>query len=269
MYCHKGNCPKIAFGSLPEKNAVDIQKIVDTSAHGPGSVTFSFDNSCNLWCVSCRNELEVQPAPVQQEYIRIFDSEIAPMLQNLELARLSTRGDLFASPSMLHALRMLSETSSLKAIWLMTNGLLFDSGLFTELAGLHGRAKIQVSVDAAKADTYSIVRRGGDFEKLKGKLHEIGEFRRKNWITHYRLAFVVQSVNYREMPDFVRLTEEIGADLVSFSIMLNHIPMPNEEYRKRAVWLPEHPENDAFKTVLKDPAMRNPKVLLISSELVP
>ena len=60
-----------------------------------------------------------------------------------------------------------------------------------------------VSVDAARQDTYEVVRRGGSFDRLCRNLDFLGGLRAERRIDLLRLDFVVQALNFREMPEFV------------------------------------------------------------------
>jgi sulfatase maturation enzyme AslB (radical SAM superfamily) len=69
-------------------------------------------------------------------------------------------------------------------------------------------------------ETYVIVRGGGHFARLRRNLEFLSEQRAKVEITDFTLSFVVQTANFRETPDFVRLGKELGVDRVSFSEIL-------------------------------------------------
>ena len=98
---------------------------------------------------------------------------------------------------------------------LQTNGLLMASSWDElQLDGLVDR--VYVSIDATRAPTYEAVRRGGSFARLLDNLAFAAEKRRSGLINHVRLDFVVQTLNFREMPEAVELVQRFGFDGLKF-----------------------------------------------------
>jgi hypothetical protein len=143
--------------------------------------------------------------------------------------------------------------------------------------------ELRVSVDAATKPTYENVRRPGKWEVVRENLGAIGELSRAGTFLRNRfasgteavtsdlalnmeqpysfvIAFVVQSANFREMPAFVRLGEELGADV----IFQKYYSFGHEElgtFSAKDVTSPAHPEHQEFQSVLLDPAMQSPRVV--------
>ncbi|HYO77114.1 MAG TPA: hypothetical protein VE010_11680 [Thermoanaerobaculia bacterium] len=74
------------------------------------------------------------------------------------------------------------------------------------------------------------------------------------------IAFVVQSVNFREMPEFVKLGEELGADVV-FQKYYSFGHEPALMFAAKDVTAPSHPDHDEFQAILRDPSMLSPRVV--------
>jgi hypothetical protein len=72
----------------------------------------------------------------------------------------------------------------------------------------------------------------------------------------------VQANNWREMPEFAELGRKFGVDVVLFTGLKNWGTYSREDYAERAVHLPEHPDYDAFKRWLQQPAFSEKGVLL-------
>jgi hypothetical protein len=77
----------------------------------------------------------------------------------------------------------------------------------------------------------------------------------------FALAFVVQSANFREMPAFVRLAEEVNADAVVFQRYYSFGHEGSDAYSAKDVASPAHPEHQDLKAVLADPILQSPRVL--------
>ena len=139
---------------------------------------------------------------------------------------------------------------------LCTNGLLLTQDRLTKIreAGKPLRG-IEISVDAASADTYAENRRGGSWNKLLINLTALA----KTEIS-LRLNFVVQANNFREMPEFVDLAKSFGISQIRFDALSDWGTFGPQELASRSVHLPTHPLHDELLVVLRDPKLRDPRV---------
>jgi hypothetical protein len=120
---------------------------------------------------------------------------------------------------------------------------------------------VSVSVDAAKPETYRIVRRGGELADLLPNLEFIGELRRDKAIDYFRLSFVTQDLNFREMTAFIELARRVGADSVRFQMMHDWETYQDSDLKQRRIHLSDHPQHEEFVAVLKSlPNPQTPKV---------
>ena len=79
-------------------------------------------------------------------------------------------------------------------------------------------------------------------------------------INELRLDFVVQQLNYKEMPEFINIAKSIKADGAYFSLISDWGTFSKEEYNHHCVWKKDHPEFQDFIDVLKDPVFDDPIV---------
>jgi len=82
----------------------------------------------------------------------------------------------------------------------------------------------------------------------------------KGEIRGFTLSFVVQANNYHEMPAFAALGESVNASSVMFIQLGNTGVFTKEDYERRAIHLPTHPEHQQLLEVLQDPALGIPIV---------
>ncbi len=143
--------------------------------------------------------------------------------------------------------------------------------------------ELRVSVDAATKETYEDVRRPGRWEVIRENLRTMGELSRAGTFlrnrfsggvqsvstdllldvenpTSFALAFVVQRANFREMPAFVRLAEEVNADAVVFQRYYSFGHEGGEVFSAKDVASSAHPEHQALQMILKDPILQSPRV---------
>lgn len=273
--CDKQKCPKILDNRLPTfeeaKRSWQAQLITDVidnrrtvATRGPVSVKLCYDASCNLTCPSCRNELIIAKKEEQEKLDAIRDSFILPLLKDTQVLILSGDGDPFASNHYRDIIRLTKEFTSLKLAF-HTNGVLFDEKAWNDLHLENRVAKVQISIDAATPETYAYVRRGGDFGRLMKNIHFLVSKRDSSkGFKEIDLLFVVQARNYREMPAFIRLAQELGINAVEF-IPIDYwlqSGMNEDGYKKAKIWDRLHPEYPNLIEVLKDEIFRSPIVRL-------
>jgi MoaA/NifB/PqqE/SkfB family radical SAM enzyme len=278
--CDRQKCPSLIADSLPSvaesrdswvgeilSDAIDNQRVL--AKYGPAVVKIGYDSSCNLLCPSCRTELILAKKKEQEKLNEIRDKFILPFLENAKILVMSSDGDPFASNHYRDILRLTYEKLPNLKLGLCTNGVLLDQKAWEDCK-LEGRVvNIQISIDAAREDTYNRVRRGGDFARLIRNLQFLSEKRRGANHFGFDLLFVVQACNFREMPAFVDLGESVGADTVQF-MLIDHWgrAMETEEYKNAKIWDKAHPEYAEFADLLKSDIFRHPIVKLGNVEAV-
>jgi MoaA/NifB/PqqE/SkfB family radical SAM enzyme len=268
--CHPVQCPFIAGKSLPLKTSLHdsdlvgvVRNKITRTLRGPRHVKLAHDDSCNLSCPSCRDHLIVAKKEKQRELDRVLNEFILPFLADADTVELAGDGDPFASKHYRDILALTAARYPKMQISLHTNAVLCDEQNWNELK-LEGRVRsVLVSIDASTKETYDYVRRNGNWERLNENLKMLAEKRRAGSVKWLTLAFVVQSRNYTEMADFVRLAKRYNADRVSFSLIYKwDRAMSDEAFLNEQIWLPEHPKFAEFRATLADPIFRDPTVSL-------
>lgn len=268
-YCDHLNCGRITNRSLPRRDSAEARAILDTYAEKgcadslPKYVTLSHDKSCNLSCPSCRTRPYVAGKAKQEKFEELTEATILPLLQQAERVKITGSGDPFGSNHFRRLIKRLAapEFAHL-GIDLHTNGQLWDEHAWTELR-LPGRVRYaQISIDAALAETYQIVRRGGSFGRLLKNLAFIKHLRESGEIQELEFSMVVQARNFREMPEFVRLGRTFSADLVSFQMIRKRDIFSSDEFEAAFIGSPSHPDHGEFLEVLRSPDLAAPSVQL-------
>ncbi|WP_068113027.1 SPASM domain-containing protein [Tropicimonas marinistellae] len=267
-YCSRSHCPKLTADTLPETadlsnakmRAISRTEATELDAM-PERLVLSHDKSCNLSCPSCRSELVIARKAEQKRLNALADRVLFPLMGQARRLRMTGSGDPFGSAHFQYVMRRLKDLDNpdLK-VDLQTNGVLLTPALWDRL-GLEGRVEqMLVSSDAATPETYAILRRGATFEQLMRALTFIAELRRENRIRNFRLDFVVQALNFREMPAFVELAQSLRCDGVKFQMIRNWGTFTPAAFDAANVARRDHAENDAFRAVLDHPALKAPNV---------
>lgn len=270
-YCKSEFCGQLKNKTLPaiDEVADPIYKDIILGRktrldYGPKLMNLGYDRTCNLHCPSCRNELMVFKGEKRKKAESIQKKILDSNLDSLRRVVLSGHGDPFASHSYMGLLTNfdVEKYPELK-VRLFTNGQLFTPKMWEKLKPIHSAIdEVFISIDAATAHTYSVLRAPGDFDLLLENLKFIGELRKENEIDFLRISFVVQKINYREMKDFVLLGKKHNCDLIYFSQIRNWNTYTKAEFKKIAVHERRHPEHPEFVEILRDPLFRDPSVNL-------
>lgn len=276
-YCDHKVCPSIQQGDLPTleeaRNDPRLGEIIDQRQTMletlPTFINLCNDQSCNLYCPSCRVSRINHPHGKEYEKRQHLQDKITQELFSRPTGHPFTvnvtgSGDPFASAVFRDFLyKLKGEDFPNMQINLQTNGVLLTPRNWQRMAGIHDNiATILVSYDAATPETYAITRRGGDWDLLQENVKRLGELRAEGALKLLRLDFVVQLANYREIPAFVEIGRLMGADFVSFSMVLDWGTWSLAEYEKQCIWKESHPEFDQFIKVLEDPVLDDPIVML-------
>jgi len=274
-FCSKVHCPRIAGRTLPQRTSnVPAGERTPISAFGrssefptrvsggPGKLVLAYDRTCNLACPQCRRNFHVAGRAEQESMDRDYLPLILHAAQNAETLYLNGAGETFASKHSRHLLSLLTREQfpQLKFL-LISNGQVLNERAFREF-DLFGRVQsIQVSADAARQETYRMVRRGGDFQRLLSNLAFLDDLRRARG-EKYRLelSFVVSSLNFRDMPEFVQLGRKFHVDSILFTIVRNWGHLSLAEFEKLNVANPAHPEHQEFLRVLESSELSDPIV---------
>ncbi len=259
-YCNTVYCSSIAARTLPPRDAPDNLR---EPRSAPGYVALSYDPSCNLACPSCRRQIVSLGNSKQDVFTPVLEN-MDGMLELADEILVTGSGDPFASNHFRKLIKAYTAKSHDKRrLFLLTNAQLCDEQAWDEL-GLAGNVmQLSVSVDAAREETYRIVRRPGNFSRLLKNLKFISEKRQAGDILAFSLNFVVQAANFREMPEFVALAKEVKADSVGFTRIRNTGTFTHTEFDLVDVFRPQHPDHAEFLEVMKAPILHALPVTLL------
>jgi wyosine [tRNA(Phe)-imidazoG37] synthetase (radical SAM superfamily) len=189
----------------------------------PVEIALSCDTTCNLRCPSCRTHIKVNSEQENNKLSKMLNTIIRPALKNCSSLTLLGSGEFFTSKPLQDFCKALSkqEFPDLK-INIHTNAQLLTKEKYREFDNLKGMiGRIAVSVDGAEKQTYETIRMGGKWERLLDALSFISDLKEKNNIEIFLLRFVVQKLNYKQIPAFVTMAKGYKADQVSFQRITN------------------------------------------------
>lgn len=279
-FCRDDTCPKIAEVMYSEKT-IGVYPIIDIPAPEYDSwysiatvpkisLYFDYDNSCNIQCPSCRNELILHNG-TDPLLIKIHNEVVKNVEQLLDMGKvvelnITGSGDPFASPLYWDFLCSLdgAKYPNLK-VNLQSNGVLMDERHMAKLSRIYKQINIiQISVDAATPETYNVVRKGGNFKKLQNNLRMLDEMTSSGvfsddfmWMTN----FIVSRSNYAEINDFAKwILTHTTIDAVWYNMIADWGHLSPSEFNNLAIWQESNPDHNKFLDLLLDPILNDKRI---------
>ncbi|WP_318468200.1 radical SAM protein [Photobacterium leiognathi] len=265
-YCRHDMCPRLVnpkreLTTLSELTPGLQHEIQQTNGDLLGKFTFvnyGFDPSCNLSCPSCRTEVIIAKGKAAED-IKFIEAQLEQNGHDLEELYISGGGDAFGSPYSRDFLSRMTEENfpNLHSILIHCNGQLFNGFIWNKLPDfVKDRIHyVEISIDAARKETYEENRRGGSFEKLLDNLEFIKSLKKKGYLSYIKFSFVVQDNNVSEMGDFVEIAKLFDADCVFFCRLMNWGAYSNVEYKNRNVCDKSHLNHQQLLSMLADSRM--------------
>jgi pyruvate-formate lyase-activating enzyme len=265
-YCSRIHCPMFTDDKLPRVSSIRdpaLANVIKTRAVKLAPdihrLNLSHDRSCNISCPSCRKKTIMAGRAETERLEQLTERSLSHLVQASRRVTVTGSGDPFASKHYRSVLRKMTSMENGPIVDLQTNGLLIMR--YWDELGLEGHTgNVLVSTDAARKETYEIVRRGGLWEDLLENLAFLSTLRKRGSVQSVRLDFVTQALNFREMPAAAELMRSFGFDSIKFQMLRSWNTWSAAEFASHHVGHPGHPEHDELKSVMQDPALAGPDV---------
>ena len=270
-YLHTGKINPSNTGVLVNKTSLQSKLVTF-----PWHIKLTYDKSCNLQCPSCRKNLillrpEETHIPEVSKLIQIH-KKVKELVQFLVdkneriVLTITGSGDAFASPIFWSYLVELSQQKLPKNFYinLMTNGILMTEQHWNEIKPLWKHIiYVNISIDAATESTYKIVRKNGNFARLKNNLSFFDSLVKEKVFTMlsgWSTAYVVQKINYHELKDFVKwqLSYNTIAE-IDISLIAQWGHLSDSEYNSMLL---NESDKKQLSKMLADPIFNHPKISL-------
>ncbi len=224
----------------------------DFTADYPKKVEFSYDRRCNVRCIFCRNEKNKEEEEYnRQKEKRIeenFDRIFTPIIEKAEIVELNSAGELFASKHSIEIVKKIIRINPNIEFNIISNGILFTEENIIEL-GLKKRLNtVIISIHATKEKTYNKLVEHGDYNVLMKNVKYLSILKKEGFLKRLQLNFVVTSINYKEMKEFVKLAKKLNAE--AFFINYHRQIDSDELMDKLDISLPSHPKYNNLVKIL-------------------
>lgn len=207
------------FGSSFLKYRENYKKSLNYDTNGyipdfPITLTMELVNRCNLSCVMCYTINHSE-----RKYTLEID-DISKILAECKLNRLPALVvGLGSEPLLFKGIRGVLEMAveaQVMDIFLGTNGVLLSDDLSRFLIS-HKIARLEISLDAAKPETFVKIRGKNELEKIENNIMNFIRIRREmgSALPLLRLCFCVQDLNIEEVEEFKSKWKDV-ADYIDF-----------------------------------------------------
>ena len=252
-YCIGKYCPILQRHYYEDDNIVFVRPSQLINHTGIKELRFQLDNSCNLICPSCRNELIVNRDIAHTQKIKNILSKVDEFFFNpLEIKTiwLDGSGEFSSNPTMVKWMVEKIETSEIN-FKLITNGTLLYKNKEAIKKILSRTTSVEVSIDASNENTYAKTRVNGDWQHLLEGLKILRDMKEKYGFD-FHSNYVVSSNNFDDMNDFVAFFKDQGMNRINFSRISRRTHMSNEQWRNLDVFDVTHPLNIQLIESLKN-----------------
>ena len=201
----------------------------------PRNVELEITSRCDKKCIFCEHTYWKE-ANWDLNYENMI--HITSQFPKLKWVNLTGEGDSFLNRDYLRIIQYLKSRNV--AVYLVDSFDLITKEVATKLVDL-GVDGIYISFDAATKETYEFIKQGCTFDRTLYNIRNLIEIKKekKSPIPELCFRFVVNTINYLEMPDYIDLihslgkNKEIGDNFTIEFVGLLHYPQTAEYFLEK------------------------------------
>jgi organic radical activating enzyme len=213
-------------------------------------------SACNIKCKFCYNCLmDYNPDPV--DILKILD-KIHETLIYCQL----TGGEPLVTKAGRALLKRFAEGTYKFAVRLGTNAQFVDFDLLRPV----NLADVQISTDGATKQVYETVRIGGDFDDLISNVKKFVDLKKEKPFLKISTNFTVTSDNYMDIPEAVKLYEDLGT-FTMFGLVMREKDDPQNIKERPDLYEPLLKKLDEGMAVAINPITRD-KLTVIKNTIL-
>ena len=193
----------------------------------PVSFEFELSNTCNLDCIMCYDEFSTtvakrhnsqytQPfSPYDDEFIRQFE-EFIPHLKEISFKG----GEPFLIKVYMDIWQRIIDLNPAIMVRIITNTTAFNDKIKQML--LKSNFYLNVSIDSLIPERYEKIRRNARFDKTMENITQMLELNRQKGLAHMTIMVCFMTVNWDEMPSFIKFCNENDVAIMFLYITFRH-----------------------------------------------
>ena len=252
-FCDLNTCIQM---ELIDKTYILKYRTNKNTVKSPDTIYMGWDYDCNVACITCRNNL-IKNNESTLRALQSIEQGVLDACKGAKLFYASGNGDPFGSSYASGLIKKVAEINPDIKFFIHTNGVLCTKKRCEELGIIDRISNVIFSIHASKKETYDKIVRYGNFDKVMENIEWIAKRKQKNQIQSFTLAFVVHKLNYKDMPDFVRIAEKYNIQ-ASFRYYRQWANNTEYNYNDMAVFEKWHPEYPELVSVLQNDVFDSP-----------
>jgi len=209
---------------LNDKEFNDKEIVLKSS---PKAIFLQFAGPCNSSCVFCSRGRDYSYFDLSGFKERI-ESKIAPNLALAEQFILTGSGEFLRLSEWRVILEYFEKRYPCAEKMFSTNASSLRPEVIDVITGHKGRYAIHASLHASNPSIHKIMTRMDNFTMIIEQIKYLIEKRKRNNNIRLDLFFVATTLNIDDLPNFVRLAKELGAN--SVIVNYNYIYVPAQKY---------------------------------------
>lgn len=242
-YCDLGKCTQFCEFDKENLSKEEIETLLKPPY--PKTIYLSYTSSCNARCIMCRDNV-IGETTEETKYLDNFTDKIIDMCKNADIIYTNTSGEFLTSPHLRNLIKKLTDKYPNLKFNLHTNGLLCNEKNIKEM-GLEDKINnISISIHAATKETYEKIVRGGKWEQLLQNLKYLKSLN----ITEIKFNFVIHSLNYKEMPAFVKMANKYNTTALFWRMDNWSNSQMSQDFNIYTCWKPWHSDYKNFLKIL-------------------
>lgn len=180
----------------------------------PERILLGLDEFCDVKCIFCRPEnYKVNPNLIPKDKEDKLLEILTPWLQNAKYVKTNAVGEVFASKISRDLIKQIATKFPNVKFEIITNGIHCTKENIEELNLTNKISMMTVSLHAFTEKTYNKIVKGGNYKKVLENINYLSSLKKNGQIERFELHFTVTSVNYKEIPDMIRLCRKIDAKI--------------------------------------------------------
>jgi MoaA/NifB/PqqE/SkfB family radical SAM enzyme len=224
----------------------------------PSIIIFNFDLTCNYKCKTCRNELinwnkNKKIRNTNDKLVNIIKQKIFDEIKKQSVTIKWAGGEPFVSEVYLELLEYIIEKNNFNIQNIIqTNGSTFKMPKSTVEDLLPFVKELRISFDAALEETYNMIRFNNEWQNVNRNALYINQLIEKNNFKTKLIAnFLVQQDNFKEIPAFIKLCDNLGINNINLQKLSNWGTFTKLDFYQTDVQNPTHPCHEEVKEFYK------------------
>ncbi len=260
--CHTEICKGLDDEQFKSKEKM-LKEYIECIDGGifPQHITLSIDSICNVQCIMCR-DWNLPLNTKEQERLKANFEKFLYMMKDAKRITLDGSGEVFASQYHKRLIKAAVARYPKLKFDIFTNGLMCNEKTLRDFCLTDRLNMVTVSLHAGCEKTYNRIVKGSNYEKVLKNIKYLSELKKEGKLKGFALTFVLSSLNFKDLPDFVKIAVENDAYPNIWPIRpYNNCRVCNSQ-NKYDITIREHPRFNELLEILENPILKEHHLLI-------